>query len=280
MIIEMRTVSLLGRIGVPEVNDDVTRPALRYYGGKWRLATWIIGHMPAHHCYVEPFGGGASVLLRKTRSKVEVLNDANGDVVHFFRVVRDRGTELAEQLALTPFALDEYSTSREPTEDDLERARRYFVNSWGGHSTVANDRTRGWRRTPDRTVAMDFATAAEQLIQVCHRLQGVAIDNIDWREVLARYDRLDTLFYIDPPYWRKARLNHAPSDGYGAFEITEEDHAELCELASGCDGAAMVSGYDNPVYADTLAGWHRHERPVPEGSKKAAEVLWVKAARS
>jgi DNA adenine methylase len=272
-------ISLLGRIGVPEVNDEVTRPALRYFGGKWRLASWIIGRMPAHQCYVEPFGGGASVLLRKTRSRVEVLNDANGDVVQFFRVVRDRGQELAEQLALTPFALDEYSTSRDPAEDDLERARRYFVKSWGGHSSIAGDRARGWRRTPDRCVAMDFATAAEQLVNVCRRLQGVAIDNIDWREVLDRYDRPDTLFYLDPPYWRKARLNHAPSNGYGDYEITEEDHAELCELAGACGGAAMISGYDNPVYADALAGWYRHERPVREGSERSAEMLWVKARK-
>lgn len=279
-MVDRSPLSLLGRAGVPEVDPSVSRPALRYFGGKWRLAPWVIGRMPAHWCYVEPFGGGASVLLRKTRTPIEVLNDANGDVVHFFRMVRDRGTELAEKLALTPFALDEYSTSREPTEDDLERARRYFVNSWGGHSTVANNRARGWRRTPDRTVAMDFATAAEQLLNVARRLQGVAIDNIDWREILARYDRPDTLFYVDPPYWRKARLNHAPSDGYGEFEITEEDHAELCELAGGCAGAVALSGYDNPIYSAALEGWYRHERPVPEGGKKAAEVLWVKPAQS
>lgn len=270
------TPSLFSSAGVPDVNDKVTRPALRYFGGKWRLAPWIIGHMPAHHCYVEVFGGGASVLLRKTRSAVEVMNDANGDVVHFFRMVRNRGAELVEQLACTPFAKDEYATSKDPPIDDLDRARRYFVNSWGGHSSVAGERVRGWRRTPDRRTAMDFATAAEQLANVALRLQGVAIDNIDWRQVLEKYDRPDTLFCLDPPYWLKARRQRAPSDGYGAFEITEEDHAELCELAAGCSARVIISGYDNPVYAAALEGWHRHERPVPVGGKRACEVLWVK----
>ncbi|HBP4591037.1 TPA: DNA adenine methylase, partial [Pseudomonas aeruginosa] len=100
------------------------RPILRYHGGKWLLAPWIIQHLAPHHTYIEPFGGAASVLLRKARSYAEVYNDLDGDVVNLFRVARDRGEELRQALALTPFAREEFEASYAETTDPLERARR------------------------------------------------------------------------------------------------------------------------------------------------------------
>lgn len=87
------------------------RPLLRYHGGKWKLAPWIISHMAEHKTYVEPFGGGGSVLIRKPRAYAEVYNDLDGDVVNLFRVARDRGEELRQALALTPFARGEFDIS-------------------------------------------------------------------------------------------------------------------------------------------------------------------------
>ena len=91
-----------------------TRPALRYHGGKWRLAPWIISHFPAHRTYVEPFGGGASVLMRKPRSYAEVYNDTNAEVVNVFRVLRDpdAAKELERRIRLTPFAPGTFTRTR------------------------------------------------------------------------------------------------------------------------------------------------------------------------
>ena len=88
----------------------VPRPALRYHGAKWRLAPWVIGHMPPHKVYVEPYGGAAGVLLRKPRSYSEVYNDLDGDIVTLFRVLRDpmRREALIEALTLTPYAREEF----------------------------------------------------------------------------------------------------------------------------------------------------------------------------
>src|SRR3990172_7088785 len=101
-----------------------TRPALRYFGGKWRLAPWIVSHFPAHRIYVEPFGGGASVLIRKPRSYGEIYNDIDSHVVNVFRVLRDPQTadELEQLLRLTPFARDEFVLAREPSLDPVEDA--------------------------------------------------------------------------------------------------------------------------------------------------------------
>jgi DNA adenine methylase len=95
----------------------LTRPALRWHGGKWRLAPWILSHFPAHRCYVEPYGGGASVLLRKAPSDAEVYNDLDGDVVTLFRVLRDaaQSDRLVRLLRLTPFARAEFEGAYEPT---------------------------------------------------------------------------------------------------------------------------------------------------------------------
>src|SRR5882757_5330119 len=99
-----------------------TRPALRYHGGKWLMAPFIIRHFPAHRIYVEPFGGGASVLIRKARSYAEIYNDLDDEVVNVFRVLRDQGPQLREALQLTPFARSEYVMAGESSEDPVEQA--------------------------------------------------------------------------------------------------------------------------------------------------------------
>src|SRR3990167_9397763 len=109
--------------------DAPARPALRYYGGKWNLAPWIIGHFPPHKNYVEPCGGAASVLLQKPRSPLETYNDLDGNVENFFRILRDFSAELIRRISLTPWAREEYELSFRPTDDPIEQARRFFVQS-------------------------------------------------------------------------------------------------------------------------------------------------------
>lgn len=257
------------------MTHHIVRPALRYFGGKWRLAPWIIEHFPGHTTYVEPFGGGASVLLRKPPAPIEVYNDLAGTVVNFFRVLRERPSDLIRQLTLTPFAVDEYHACQEPTSNDVERARRFFVRSWGGHiGTQGDERNRGWRRTPDRDVAGQMRNAALELENVARRLANVAIDSIDWRRCLTAYDRSTTLFYVDPPYLPKSRRRSSPSDGYGSLEMQAAEHRELLLALNTIQGAVVLSGYPSGLYEEHLAGWERHERK----NTKSIEVLWIKKA--
>lgn len=160
-----------------------TRPILRWHGGKWRLAPWVISHFPPHSIYVEPFGGAGSVLIRKPRAHGEVYNDLDGEIVNVFRVLRDResGEELIRLLTLTPWAREEFNGSYEPTDDPIERARRCVVRcSMGfGSSSRRKNRTgfraRAWRQ--NMTGPGDFANLPPALFAVIDRLRGVCIEH-------------------------------------------------------------------------------------------------------
>lgn len=120
------------------MNVAIKHPAIRYHGGKFRMATWIISHFPVHRCYVEPFGGAASVLLKKEPSEAEVYNDLDGDVVNLFRVLRDPATSqaLITACALTPYSREEFTHAYEHSEDPVERARRLVVRATMGFGSA------------------------------------------------------------------------------------------------------------------------------------------------
>jgi len=160
--------------------DQLTRPLLRWHGGKWRLAPWVIQHFPPHGIYVEPFGGAASVLLRKLRARAEVWNDLDGTLVNLFRVLRsERAGELIRALALTPFAREEYEDASEVAGDPVEEARRLVVRSFMGHGSDSSNRavSSGFRKSTTRhgsIPAEDWANHPPALRAIVERLRGVA----------------------------------------------------------------------------------------------------------
>lgn len=254
-----------------------TRPALRWHGGKWNLAPWIIGFFPPHRCYVEPFGGAASVLIRKPRSYAEVYNDLDGDAVNLFRVLRsNRAGELVELLRLTPFARDDFMEAYEEADDLVERARRLIARSFMGFGSNGHARSTGFRANSNRsgtTPAHDWANYPDALAKIVERLQGVVIENRDAKLVMAAHDAPETLHYVDPPYVLSTRSD--PSKDY-AVELSDDDHAELLQFLRGLAGTVILSGYAHPSYDAALSDWHRVERPhLADGAKKRTEVLWI-----
>lgn len=258
----------------------VQRPALRYFGSKWRMAPWIIEHFPEHVCYVEPFGGSSSVLLRKEASKLEVYNDMDSELVTFFKVLRDRGDELQEVLELTPYSIEEYYESFEPADDDLEKARRFMVRMWMGYAAVSGRRT-GWKRQSrqwgsSRCTVFEYWNKARDLVNAIERFRNVQIENRCALQVIKSYDELETLFYLDPPYpeatrtrrWRKA---------YGV-EADIDFHIHLLNLVNQVKGSVVISSYPNALYDEQLSSWERVEKKVNTISHgtKATEVLWIK----
>ncbi|MCD6674867.1 MAG: DNA adenine methylase [Burkholderiaceae bacterium] len=269
----------------------VTRPALRYHGGKFRLAPWILQFVPPHGCYVEPFGGAAGVLLQKPRAYAEVYNDLDGDVVNFFRVLRDPvlRRDLIEALRLTPYARDEFDLAYEPTDDPLERARRIAVRAGMGFgSAAATSSSTGFRTDTRRkygTAQHVWAKYPESLAVVGERLAGVLIENRDAIAVMQDHDGADTLHFVDPPYVKSTR--RIGGNGYGRcyrHEMTDEDHAALLDALCALDGMVVLSGYDSSLYRDRLATWERHETKARisagRGTEIRTEVVWLNPACS
>ena len=254
-----------------------SRPALRYYGGKWRIAPWILSHFPKHVCYVEPFGGGASVLLQKEPSRIEVYNDLDGEVVAFFRVLRERPQDLIRAIKLTPYSREEYKAAWEPATDELERARRLYVRSRQGRGGCTREAFTGWRfqRTDNRGKSLtgDWLTVAH-LEDACKRFLEVQIENDDALKVIERYDTPQTLFYVDPPYVTDTRYETARREY--RHEMSDDDHRALAAGLQKIKGMVIVSGYPSELYQELYAGWRRVEMVTHTDSATAAtECLWL-----
>lgn len=257
------------------------RPILRYHGGKWLLAPWILSHFPEHRVYVEPFGGAGSVLLQKRRSYAEIYNDLDGEIVNLFRVMRDHGEELQRRLELTPFARDEYRMSFERVEDTIEQARRTVVRSYMGFGSNAlcRDIKSGFRSNSNRsgtTPAHDWKNYPGALVAIVERLRGVVIENRDAVDVMMRHDGEGTLHYCDPPYVHDTRSAHMHGHHGYTHEMTDPDHRALAGTLCTLKGMVIVSGYHSPLYDELYTDWHRIERTaLADGARVRTEVLWM-----
>lgn len=269
------------RADVLRNEDKPVKPILRYFGGKWALADWIIDMLPPHRIYVEPYGGSASVLMLKDRSFSEVYNDLDLEVVTLFRVLQNPVTfrDLQHRLKYTPYSRDEFELAYEPSDDPVERARRLMVRSWQGHSSVGAHRKTGFR-TNVRYVrrsspANDWRRLVEHIDLVTSRLQGVVIENRPAEAVITGHDTPETLFYIDPPYPWSTR-----HDKVYRHEMDDQQHRDLAKLVRGVEGMVIVSGYACDLYdIELFPDWHRitKDHYADHGGDRT-EVVWISPA--
>lgn len=260
------------------------KPLMRYHGAKWRLAPWIISHFPSHHCYVEPFGGSAAVLISKEPSNREVYNDKNFEIVNLFNVIRDdeMRTELLRLLVMTPYSRTEFEFAKEVGQNDtpVMTALKLLVRAQMGFGSAGATRGKtGFRLDTARggtSLQSLWSELPANVLEVTERLRNVVIENTDAYNVIKQHDRSDTLFYLDPPYTLDTRTN---KDSYGKFEMREFEHTRLLELTQKSKGMFVISGYDNELYNDTLAGWTKSSRQTAissrNGSGQRTEVLWL-----
>lgn len=214
------------------------KPFIPWMGGKSRLADKILPLFPPHECYVEAFAGAAALFFKKEATKVEVLNDLNGELVNLYRVVQHHLEEFVRQFkwALSSRQIFEWEQSKRPeTLTDIQRAARFYYLQKLAFGAKVADQTYGTATTaPPR---LNLLRIEEDLSQAHLRLARVNIENMDWREVVRRYDRPHTLFYLDPPYWGTAGYGHV-------FGI--EHYEAMADLARSIKGSMVISVNDHP----------------------------------
>lgn len=263
--------------------ETVDRPVMRYHGAKFRLAPWILGFFPPHQTYVEPYGGAAGVLMQKPRTYAEVYNDLDDDIVNVFRVLQDKTTSeiLTRLLTLTPYARREFELAYEPSLEPVERARRTLVRAAMGFGSSGSTKgSTGFRSDMQRTYGTAshlWAEYPDLIARFCQRLQGVLIENRSALACIRRYDHVDTLHYIDPPYVLDTRVTLGHH--YYRHEMSDAEHEELLNVLLALDGFVIVSGYETDLYDDYLSGWEKHRTQSRissgRGTSLRTECVWL-----
>jgi DNA adenine methylase len=258
--------------------------AFGWYGGKFNHLNWLLPLLPQATHYCEPFAGSAAVLLNREPSPVETYNDIDGEVVNFFRVLRDQQEDLIRAIGLTPFSREELRIAvEEPIDDlsELERARRFFVRARQVRTGLAQTASAGrWAhckltsRAGMAGAVSRWLGSVEGLSEIVQRLLRVQIENAPATEVIQRYDSEETLFYCDPPYPHDSRGDiHA----YG-YEMTDNDHRELAEVLTNLKGKVALSGYRCKLLDKLYKDWNCIESPSKQClsvKQPRTEILWT-----
>jgi DNA adenine methylase len=235
--------------------------AFGYFGSKLRIASKLCGDLPPHNAWVELFCGSAAMTLAKKPAPIEVINDTQGEIVNFFRQLRENGEKLREQIRLTPYSRAEFQNSRikEEQMSELERARRFFVSAMmaingsfgkqpGGFSLSNSYSRHGMEARVSRWNGM-----AEHLEKVVERLKSVRVEDKNALMLFKDFQkRPGTLVYFDPPYFAD-RI-----EGYDNDQLSEDFHKELLELALRAKCMVFISSYESDLYSKTLTkekGW-------------------------
>ncbi|EJF5604168.1 DNA adenine methylase [Salmonella enterica] len=257
-------------------------PPVTWFGSKSRLVKNIVTHFPLHQTFVDVFGGSGAVLLGKRPSKVEVYNDLNHKMASLFRVLSDQAKtrELVRRLELTPYSREEFQLARVSVEmevDEIELARLMIVVQRQSHGGLAKQ----WSYCVDAPAGgysasvRKFHAGIERLPDIQERMRKVQVENLCWRDLLPRYDRDNTLFYLDPPYVPDTRIH-----GSYEKEMTVGDHHDMVAQLLALKGMCILSGYRTDVYLPLeKAGWKRVEIETfaATSSKRTArtECLWI-----
>jgi len=256
-----------------------------WYGGKFSHLAWLLPLLPKCHHYCEPFGGSAAVLLNREPSPIETYNDLDGEVVNFFRVLRDEKEKLIEAIGLTPFSREEFALAckLDPALPPLERARRFYVRARQVRTGLAQTASLGrWANCKNTSrsgmsgVISRWLGAIEDLPQIAERLLRVQIENRPAAEVIRLYDSPDTLFYCDPPYVHDTR---GDAKAY-RYEMTNQEHAQLAALLNKVRGMVALSNYQCDLMDELYPPpkWHKtvsSQRTNHASKGTRVEVLWT-----
>lgn len=266
------------------------RPPFNYIGSKEWMADIIAQYMPANmETFVDGFFGSGGLFFSRYRwAECEIINDLNGDVINFFRVLRDKPKRLIEALQLTPHSRIETRESGKimsATRNEIKRALYFFVRA--NQSFAAS--TRGWRMpTANKNIAGEWRNKTDPvtLYRIAERLTRASIECNPAIQLIKQYRNKQTFFYLDPPY---LNVQWEGSAKYNGYSMKEADHQELIEAVLCSPSMFIISGYDHPLYNQlTDQGYRKIQVPAQVGAinqtqrRKNAdintartEILWI-----
>ena len=256
------------------------RPVLKYPGSKWRMADWIISLMPPHKSYLEPFFGSGAVFFNKRPSRIETINDLDGEIVNLFRCVREWPEELACAVALTPYSREEYERAWSRFKAGgkacgIEDARLTLVRYWQSHGSTSVYKG-GWKNDrAGREYAYDvryWRNLPGWVLDAAERLKDAQIEQTQAVELIRRFKHPDVLIYADPPYVVSTRKGKQ----YVVDMVEDRQHIELLEALKEHPGPVILSGYENELYEKHLQGWVKlHKKALAEGGRARTETVWL-----
>jgi DNA adenine methylase len=226
------------------------RGPLNYIGGKNRLAKIIIEQIPQHLTYVEPFSGGAQVFFQKPRSTIEILNDLDGELVNFYRVCQNHHEELIRSMRFIPASREWFQNFHRGSPEglgltDIQRAVRFLYLQKLAYGGRVTRKAYGIHVVTKPNWREEFI--AKALTEAHSRLAGVQIEHLPYEEILKRYDRPGTFFYLDPPYYDIRLYRH---------NLEHEDFRQMAELLGAIKGRFILSINDHPEVRKLFAGFH------------------------
>jgi DNA adenine methylase len=220
---------------------------LCYIGGKRAIAKQIIAVFPEHTTYAEPFAGGAQVFFRKAPSKVEVLNDLDQDIVTFYRVCQLHAEELIRYMRFTVSSrawFDLLMETDPETLTDVQRAARFLYLSKNTYAGLV--RRRNFNMNVIQPPGFNPERLPDLLEETHKRLARVEIENLPYEDVVRRYDRPTTLFYLDPPYYARRLYHH---------NLEHADFVKMGEILQDIEGKFVLSLNDMPDVRTIFKGF-------------------------
>lgn len=245
---------------------------LSYFGGKSLLAGKLVPKFPEHACYCEVFAGAAWILFNKEESKVEIINDINTDLVTLYRVVQNHLEEFMRYLKWVLISRDEFGRHKIENPDtltDIQRAVRFYYLLKNGYSSKIPNPSFSINTT--RHANFNLLRIEEELSAAHLRLSRVYIENRPYGDVLTRFDKPHTFFYLDPPYY-----NHEKDYGKGIFK--KEDFDNLALVLKNIQGKFMMSINDTKEIRQMFKGFRVEEVTTTYntnagGKKRVTELL-------
>lgn len=247
---------------------------LNYPGAKWGMAQQIVSLMPPHRSYLEPYFGSGAVLFTKPPSAIETVNDIDGDITNFFRVLREQPEKLAEWISMTPYSRDVFDDAHKNRgTDDFDKAYRFAIRSKMAHGYKTCQKT-GFKvdvYARERSYCVScWNRLPGDLLEAAQRLKGVQIENRHALDLIRRFNHSNVLIYADPPYLLETR-----SGKQYRYEMTDQDHLELLDALKQHAGPVILSGYPSEMYDRELSDWIRIARKSYNlNSDQRTEVLW------